>query len=76
MDAATKAPLLVVQAILSNMPTRGHLPRNTKAAKPESFDGSRDKAKQFVKSVHIAVMMQLDTFADERMKILDTLSFM
>ena len=40
------------------------------AAEPEIFDGSRDKAKQFVWSICITVMMQLDTFMDERMKIL------
>ena len=37
MDAAAKAALSVVQAILSNMPTRGHSLRSTKAAEPESF---------------------------------------
>ena len=42
----------------------------------ETFDGSRDKAEQFVRSVCIAVTMQLDTFSDERMKILYALPFM
>jgi len=75
-DAATKAMSLVVQAILSNIPTGGHSPRRAKAAKPESFNGSRDKAKEFIQSICITVMMQLDTFSDKRMKILYGLSFM
>jgi len=57
-------------------PMGGHLPRGVRAAEPERFDGSRDKAEQFIRSVHIAVTMQLNTFADERMKILYALSFM
>jgi len=47
-DAVIKATLLVVQTIFSNMPTGGHSLRNTKAAKPEHFNGSRDKAEQFI----------------------------
>jgi len=58
------------------MPTRSHSSRGDRAAEPESFDRSRDKAEQFVQSVLIAVTMQLDMFADERMKILYALSFM
>src|SRR5882672_5423533 len=58
------------------MPTMSHSSRGAKAAEPETFDGSRDKAEQFVQSVCIAVTMQLDTFSDERMKILYALSFM
>ena len=50
--------------------------RNAKAANPETFDGSQEKTKQFVQSVRIAVTMEIDTFADERMKILYALSFM
>src|SRR5882724_11412883 len=59
-DAAAKAALSVTQAILTNMLAmiRGCSLRNAKAAEPESFNGSRDKAKQFVQSVHIAIMMQ------------------
>src|SRR5712664_3381492 len=75
-DAAAKAASAVVQAILLNVPTPSHSPRGAKAAKPETFDRSRDKAEQFVRSIHIAVTMQLDTFSDERMKILYALSFM
>jgi len=52
-----------------------HSPRGARAAELESFDGSRDKAEQFVQSIHIAITMQLDTFVDERMKILYALSF-
>jgi len=43
-----KATLAIVQAILMTMPTGSHFPRGSRAAKPESCDGSRDKAKQFV----------------------------
>jgi len=38
MDAAAKAASLVVKAILSSKPIGGHLPRSSKATKPESFD--------------------------------------
>jgi len=75
-DAAAKATSAVVQAILTNMPTGSHSPRGVKVANLEYFDGSRDKAEQFVQSICIAITMQLDTFADERMKILYALSFM
>ena len=34
------------------------------------------QVEQFVQSIHIAVMMQLDMFVDKRMKILYTLAFM
>jgi len=47
-EAAAKAASAVVQAILSNMPTASHPPRGVKAAKPETFDGRRDKAEQLV----------------------------
>src|SRR5882672_8838038 len=59
-----------------NMPTGSHLLRGASAAEPESFDGSRDKEEQLIQSVHITIMMQLNMFADERMKILYALSFM
>src|SRR5882672_3828 len=75
-DAAAKATLAIAQAILLNMPMTSHPPRGAKAAELETFDGSRDKEEQFVQSVRIAVTMQLDTFSDERMKILYALSFM
>src|SRR5882724_13090095 len=55
-----------------NMLTGSHSSRGARAAKPESFNGSRDKAELF----HIAITMQLDTFVDERMKILYALSLM
>ena len=58
-DTATKATSAVGQTILMSMPTGSH-PSNR----------SRDKAEQFVWSVHIAVMMQLDMFSDKSMKIL------
>ena len=47
-EAAVKAMLAIAQAILTNMLTGSHLPRGTRAAEPESFNGSRDKAEQFV----------------------------
>src|SRR5882672_756275 len=58
-----------------NMLMGNHSPRGARAAKLESFNGSRDKTEQFIQSVCI-VTMQLDTFMDERMKILYALSFM
>jgi len=75
-NTVTRAMLAVVQTIIMNIPTGGHLTRSAQVAKPESFDGIRDKTEQFVLSIHIAVMMQLDTFLNERMKILYALSFM
>ena len=50
--------------------------RNAKAADPEPFDRNRDKTEEFMRAVRIAVTMQADTFADERMRILYALSFM
>ena len=76
LDAAAKVTSTVVQEILMNMLTGSHSPRGTRAAKPESFYGSRDKAEQFVQSICIAVTMQLNMFAAKRMKILYALSFM
>jgi len=71
--AVAKATSAIVQAILNNMPTGSHSSKGARAAELESFDGIRDKVEQFVQSVH--VMMQLDMFSDERMKILYALSF-
>ena len=71
-----KAASAVAQTILTNMLTRSHSSRGTRAAELESCDGSRDKAEQFVLSVHIAITMQLNMFAAKRMKILYALSFM
>src|SRR5882724_5852496 len=76
MDAAAKATSAIAQAILTNMPTGSHLSRGVKVADLECFNGSRDKAEQFLQSICIAVTMQLDMFVDERMKILYALSFM
>src|SRR5882672_6834599 len=47
-DATAKAMSAIPQAILKNMPTGSHSSRGAKAAEPVSFDGSRDKAEQFV----------------------------
>src|SRR5882724_7987812 len=77
-NMASQATLAVAQTILTNVqaPTGGQPLRNAKAANPETFDGSQGKTEQFVQSIHIAVTMQIDAFADERMKILYVLSFM
>jgi len=75
-DAVAKAASAVAQAILTDMLTGNHPARRARAAKPKIDDGSRDKAEQFIQSVHVAVMMQLNTFTNERMKILYALSFM
>src|SRR5882724_7262299 len=55
---------------------RGQPTRNAKASDPEPSNGSRESTEQFVRSVCIAVTMELDAFTDEGMKILYTLSFM
>ena len=47
-DAVTKTTLAVVQAILMNMLTGSHSSRGARVAELESFDGSRDKAEQFI----------------------------
>ena len=77
-NVASQAASAVAQMILTNIQalTGGQLTRNAKAADPETFDRSREKTEQFIQSVHITVTMQIDAFADERMKILYTLSFM
>jgi len=54
-DAATKVMSAVAEAILMNMPSGSQSSRSAKAAKPESFNGSQDKAKQFIQSVCITV---------------------
>ena len=50
--------------------------RSTKAADPELFDGNQDQTEEFIRAIRIAVTMQANTFADERMKVLYVLSFM
>jgi len=47
--------------------TGGQSMRTAKAANPETFE-SQAKNEQFIQSVHIAVTMQINTFAHERMK--------
>ena len=47
-DAAAKATSAIVQVILMNILMGSHSPRGARAAEPESFDGSRDKAEQFI----------------------------
>ena len=49
--------------------------RNAKAADLEAFDRSQGKTEQFIRSIRITVTMQIDTFTNERMKILYALSF-
>src|SRR5882724_4303934 len=77
-NAASQAASAVAYTILTSMQTlaRGQLTRNAKASDSEPFDGSQESTEQFIRSVHIAVTMQLNAFMDERMKILYTLSFM
>src|SRR5882724_9076287 len=77
-NAASQAVLAVAWMILTNVqvPPGGQSRRNSKAADPETFDRSQEKTEQFIQSVRIAITMQIDTFADERMKILYTMSFM
>ena len=47
-DAAAKAMLAIAQVILMNMLTRSHSPRDAGAAEPKSFNGTMDKAEQFI----------------------------
>ena len=49
---------------------------SARAADHEPFDGNHDKTKEFVRAIQIAVTMQVDTFMDERMKVIYALSFM
>src|SRR5882724_968077 len=76
-NTASQAVLAVAHTILTSTQTLagGQPTRNAKASDPEPFDGSWESMEQFVQSIHIAVTMQLDAFAGERMKILYTLSF-
>ena len=72
----------VAQAIVTNpqasIPIQSsHNPvQSAKAADPKPFDGNCDKTKEFVRAVWIVVTMQVDTFADKRMKVLYALSLM
>ena len=72
----------VAQAIAMNpqasIPAQSsHNPvRSAKATDPEPFDRNRDKTEEFVRAICITVTMQMDTFADERMKVLYALFFM
>jgi|SRR5882724_2003924 len=58
-DAATKATSSIVQAILTNMLTGSYSLWSTRAAELENFNRSRDKAKQFVQSIHVASQCNL-----------------
>jgi len=51
----------VAQAILTNILTGSCSSRSIKAVESQSFNGSRDKAEQFIQSTCIAVTMQLNT---------------
>src|SRR5882724_8890971 len=66
-NAASQATSAVARTILTNAQV---LMRNAKAADPETFDGSQEKTKQFIQSIHISVTMQIDAFVDKRMKFL------
>src|SRR5882724_1354130 len=77
-NTASQAALAVAHTILTSMQMSagGQPTQNTKASNPEPFYGSQESTEQFIQSIHIAVTMELDAFADKRMKILYTLSFM
>src|SRR5882724_8229833 len=76
-NVASQAALAVACTILTSMQTSagGQLTRDAKASDPEPFYGSWESMEQFIRSIHIAVTMQLNAFMDKRMKILYTLSF-
>ena len=81
-NVASATASTVAQAIVANpqasIPVQtSHNPvRSAKATDPKPFDGNRDKTKEFVRAVRIAVTMQVDAFADKRMKVLYALFFM
>ena len=81
-NVASATASAVAQAIATNpqasipIQTSHNPTRSAKAADPKPFNGNQDQTKEFVRAVRIAVTMQADTFADERMKILYALSFM
>ena len=81
-NVASATASAVAQAIVTNpqasIPTQSshYSVWSAKATDPEPFDGNCDKTKEFVRAVQITVTMQVDTFADKRMKVLYALSFM
>ena len=81
-NVASATASTVAQAITmnpqANIPVQtSHNPtRSAKAADPEPFNGNRDQTEECVRAIQIAVTMQADAFADERMKVLYALSFM
>ena len=79
-NVASATASTVAQAIVTNpqasIPTQSSHNPVQSAKDPEPFDGNRDKTEEFVRAIQIAVTMQVDTFADERMKVLYALSFM
>jgi len=81
-NVASATVSAVAQAITANPPASipaqpmHHSNRGAKATDPKVFNRNRDKTEEFVQAIQIAVAMQADTFADERMKILYALSFM
>ena len=81
-NVASATASAVVQAIATNpqasipIQTSHNPTQSAKAANPKPFNGNQDQTEEFVRAVWIMVTMQADTFADERMKILYTLSFM
>ena len=70
-QAIARNPQVSIPVQTSHNPTQ-----STKAADPELFDGNQDQTEEFVRAIWIAVTMQADTFADERMKVLYALLFM
>ena len=74
-SAVAQAIVAYPQATIPTQTSHNSI-RSAKAADPEPFDGNCDKTEEFVRAVQIAVTMQADAFADERMKVLYALSFM
>ena len=81
-NVASATASAVAQAITMNsqasipVQTSHNMIQKAKAANPKPFNGNQDKTKEFIRAIRIAVTMQVDTFTDERMKILYALSFM
>jgi len=69
-NAASQAMLAVARTIFTNAPAPmgGQLSQNAKVADPEPFNGSQDKTSSSSGSIHIAITMQINTFADERIR--------
>ena len=75
--ASTVAQAIVMNPQASIPAQSSHNPvQSAKATDPKPFDRNHDKTEEFVRAIQIVVTMQVDAFADERMKVLYALSFM